>query len=177
MAEVGPFPQPRGCMVALDQRWQAASLRSLTAQAPVAALREIAGLAPPATLGACASPDGRWRLAWRSPTETLCLASDAAALGALAARLSALPEVCLIDLSCALQVLRVTGERGAELLCCLGGSEAVPAPGQACRSRMADVAVLAVAGSADETLLVVDRAYLPHLAAWIRATLADFEHA
>jgi sarcosine oxidase gamma subunit len=177
VAEVTLFRQVCGCAVALDARWQAASLRSLSAQAPVAALREIAGLAPPATLAACASANDHWRLAWRSPTEMLCLTSDASMLAALAARLSALPEVCLVDLSCALRVLRVAGNRSAELLGCLGGSDGVPAPGQACRSRMADVAVLSVAVSAEETLLVVDRAYLPHLAAWIRATLADLGRA
>jgi len=177
VAEIAPFAQVSGCTVALDARWQAASLRSLSAQAPAAALRELAGLAPPATLAACASADGRWRLAWRSPSETLCLASDASLLAALAAHLCALPEVCLVDLSCALRVLRVTGERRAELLGCLGGSDGVPAPGQACRSRMAEVAVLSVAAGAEETLLVVDRAHLPHLAAWIRATLADFQRA
>jgi len=172
VAEFSPFPLAPGCAVALDERWQAGSLRSVSGRAPAQVLREITGLAPPATLAACASPDDRWRLAWRSPTETLCLASDQAAFAALAVRLAGLSEVCLIDLSCALRVLRVTGE-SEELLCRLGGSEGVPAPGQARRSRMADLAVLAIAVSVQETLLVVDRAYLPHLAAWVRATLAD----
>lgn len=177
MAELSPFPQARGCTVAADTRWYAASLRSLSPQASAAALREAAGVEPPMALTACASPDGRWQLAWRSPSETLCLASEQGALAALAARVADLPEVSLLDLSCALRVLRVVGEESTGLLCTLGGSAGVPAPGQARRSRMADVAVLALAVSREETLLVVDRAYLPHLAAWIRATLADLAAA
>jgi sarcosine oxidase gamma subunit len=177
MAELAPFPQARDCEVALDTRWHAASLRSLSPQASTAVLRELAGIAPPAPLTACVSPDDCWRLAWRSPTETLCLARERSALAALAARLAGMPETALVDLSCALQVLRVAGEDSAGLLCRLGGSAGVPASGQARRSRMADVAVLALAVSVQETLLVVDRAYLPHLAAWIHATLADLAPA
>lgn len=177
MAELSPFPLTRGCAVALDRRWHAASLRSLSPQASAAALREIAGIGPPEMLSACASPDGCWCLAWRSPTETLCLASERTALTALAARLADEPEATLVDLSCALRVLRVAGEDSAGFLCRLGASAGVPLPGQARRSRMADVAVLAVAVSAHETLLVVDRAYLPHLAAWIRGTLSDLPSA
>jgi hypothetical protein len=39
---------------------------------------------------------------------------------------------------------------------------------------MADVPVLALSVRAGETLLIVDRAYLPHLLAWIRETMLDF---
>jgi len=48
------------------------------------------------------------------------------------------------------------------------------APGEARRSRLADVPVLALAVRAGETLLVVDRGYAAHLMAWIRETLLDF---
>ena len=40
---------------------------------------------------------------------------------------------------------------------------------------MADVPVLAISLCAGETLLVVERVYLPHLLGWIRETLLDFE--
>jgi hypothetical protein len=59
------------------------------------------------------------------------------------------------------------------LLARLGGTDSVPAPGEARRSRMADVAGLALSVRAAEILLVVDRAQLPHVAGWIRATLED----
>ena len=52
------------------------------------------------------------------------------------------------------------------------GTDAV---GEARRSRIADVPVLAISVRAGETLLVVDRVCLPHLFAWIRETLLDFE--
>jgi len=35
--------------------------------------------------------------------------------------------------------------------------------------------VLALAVRGGETFLLVDRAYLPHLLAWVRETLLDFE--
>ena len=74
-----------------------------------------------------------------------------------------------------LRIVRLTGQRIADLLSRLGGAASVPAVGEARRSRMADLAVLAISVRAGETLLVVDRVYLPHLLAWIRETLLDFE--
>jgi hypothetical protein len=80
-----------------------------------------------------------------------------------------------VDLSGGVRIVRLTGNRIADLLCRLGGAASVPAPGEARRSRLADVAVLALSINPGETLLAVDRAYLPHLLAWIRETLLDFE--
>ena len=74
-----------------------------------------------------------------------------------------------------LRQLRVTANSIADLLCRLGGTASVPRAGEARRSRVADVPVLALSVRAGETLLAVDRAYLPHLLAWIRETLLDFE--
>jgi hypothetical protein len=71
--------------------------------------------------------------------------------------------------------VRLTGLGIANLLCRLGGTASVPAPGEARGSRIADVPVLAISVRAGETLLVVDRVYLPHLLAWIRETLLDVE--
>ena len=95
----------------------------------------------------------------------------------IAARLAGLADGCLVSLTGGLQVLRVTGERIADLLCRLGGTGSIPRPGEARRSRMADVPVLAVSLTARETLLVVDRAYTEHLMGWIRETLLDFADA
>ena len=57
------------------------------------------------------------------------------------------------------------------------GTASIPRPGEARRSRMADVPVLALSLRAGETLLVVDRVYADHLCAWIRETLLDFADA
>jgi len=74
-------------------------------------------------------------------------------------------------------MVRVSGDRTADLLHRLGGAASVPAPGEARRSRLADVPVLALSVNPGETLLAIDRAYLLHLLAWIRETLLDFEAA
>jgi len=115
-----------------------------------AVLRE-AGIPLPAVLEA--REEAQLIFAWRSPTETLCVTRSTTRLAELGARLAA----C------------------ADLLSRLGGAASVPAVGEARRSRMADLAVLAISVRAGETLLVVDRVYLPHLLAWIRETLLDFE--
>ena len=80
----------------------------------------------------------------------------------------------MVELTGGLRIVRLTGLGIAELLCRLGGTASAPAPGEAKRSRMADVPVLAISLHAGETLLVVDRVYLPHLLGWIRETLLDF---
>jgi len=53
----------------------------------------------------------------------------------------------------------------------------VPRPGEARRSRLADVPVLALSVGPGEALLLVDRADAEHLMGWIRETLLDFEGA
>ena len=137
-----------------------------------AVLRE-AGIPLPAVLEA--REEAELILAWRSPTETLCVTRSATRLAELGARLAACAEGCMVELTGGLRIVRLTGQRIADLLSRLGGAASVPAVGEARRSRMADVAVLAVSVRAGETLLVVDRVYLPHLLAWIRETLLDFE--
>jgi hypothetical protein len=149
-----------------------ATLRYFTADgACAAAVREVTGIDLPAPLEAHESQGVIF--AWRSPTETLCLAPDGERLAALAARLTGVRDGCLVDLTGGLEVVRVTGERTSELLCRLGGGACVPHPGMAWRGRLADVAVLALALRRGETLLVVDRALRPHLMGWIRGTLTD----
>jgi len=68
-----------------------------------------------------------------------------------------------------------SGDRLAELLSRFGGTASVPRPGEARRSRLADVPVLALSVRPGEALLLVDRAYAEHLMGWIRETLLDFE--
>jgi hypothetical protein len=114
-------------------------------------------------------------LAWRSPTETLCVTRSATRLAEIGASLAACAEGCMVELTGGLRIVRLMGVGIADLLCRLGGTASVPAPGEARRSRMADVPVLALSLRAGETLLVVERVYLPHLLGWIRETLLDFE--
>jgi sarcosine oxidase gamma subunit len=113
-------------------------------------------------------------LAWRSPTETVMVAADPAALAALAAALAEASDGCLIDLTGAIKILRLSGRKIPDLLCRLGGTACVPAVGEARRGRLADVAVMALCLDKAQTDLLVDRAYLPHLLDWIRETLLDF---
>jgi heterotetrameric sarcosine oxidase gamma subunit len=138
-------------------------------------LRAATGATLPEPLEARQSADAQLILAWRSPTETLCVTRSAAQLAELAARLGTPADGCIVDLSGGVRIVRVTGDRIADLLCRLGGAPSVPAAGEARRSRLADVPVLALSVHPGETLLAVDRAYLAHLLAWIRETLLDFE--
>jgi heterotetrameric sarcosine oxidase gamma subunit len=167
-----------GLSVRVDEALQVATLRYFAPDGEfAAALREVAGLALPQTQQALSASDGQLILAWRSATETLCLAGDPARLAQIAARLAGLADGCLVSLSGGLRIVRVSGARMRELLCRLGGTGSIPRPGEARRSRMADVPVLAVSLTAGETLLVVDRAYTEHLMGWIRETLLDFAGA
>ena len=141
------------------------------------ALRAATGVTLPEPLEARESADAQLILAWRSPTETLCVARSAGDLAGFFARLGTSADGCIVDLSGGVRIVRVTGDRTADLLHRLGGAASVPAPGEARRSRLADVPVLALSVNPGETLLAIDRAYLPHLLAWIRETLLDFDSA
>jgi hypothetical protein len=83
----------------------------------------------------------------------------------------------MVELSGGVRIVRLTGHHIADLLCRLGGTASVPAPGEARPCRLADVPVLALSVRAGEALLAVDRGYLPHLLGWIRETLLDFDAA
>ncbi|HEV3183137.1 MAG TPA: hypothetical protein VGY90_09990 [Steroidobacteraceae bacterium] len=158
----------------VEETMQVATLRYFTRAGEVAeAVRAVTGMPLPAVLEA--REEAQLILAWRSPTETLCLTRSAARLAELGAGLAASAEGCVVELTGGLRIVRLTGHRIADLLCRLGGTASVPAPGEARRSRLGDVPVLALAVRAGETLLVVDRAYLQHLLAWIRETLLDFD--
>jgi len=162
--------------VCVEEAVAVATLRYFTPSgAFAAAVRDAAGTALPEPLHAHEMHPPGMMLAWRSPTETLCLTADAARLAALAAQLAGRDDGCVVELTGGLKVVRVTGPRTVDLLRRLGGTASVPAPGEARRGRMADVPVLALSLRAAETLLVVDRALLPHVLAWIRETLEDLD--
>jgi hypothetical protein len=113
-------------------------------------------------------------LAWRSPTETVCLAPELQSLTDLGLNLGGAADGCLVDLTGAFAVVHLSGERIADLVCRLGGSASLPPPGEARRSRMADVPVLALCVQEGEVSLLVERGFGEHLLGWIRATLLDF---
>jgi heterotetrameric sarcosine oxidase gamma subunit len=140
----------------------------------VRAVHEATDAVLPQTLQACEAGAGAMVLAWRSPTETLCVTPDPERLRELASRLAGEHDGQLIDMSGGLKVVRLHGERIADLLCRLGGRASVPQVGEARRSRLADVPVLAFSVRAGDTCLIVDRGYLPHLLGWCRETLLDF---
>ena len=158
----------------VEETMQVATLRYFTRAGPFAeAVRSETGMPLPGALEAREA--GPLILLWRSPTETLCVTRNAARLAELGTKLAAAAEGCMVDLTAGMQIVRLTGLRIPELLCRLGGTASVPAPGEARRSRVADVPVLTLSLRAGEALLLVDSAYLPHLLAWIRETLLDFE--
>lgn len=173
-----------GLTVEVAEGMQVATLRHLAADGPFAhAVRGCTGVALPAVLQVVEvsaereAPATQMILAWRSPTETLCITRSAARLSQLQAAVAGAADGCFVDLTGGLEVVRVTGNRLAGLLCRLGGSRSLPPPGEARRSRLADVPVLAVSLRPEETFLVLDRVYLQHLLGWIRETLADFAAA
>ncbi len=167
-----------GLVACVEETMAIGTFRYFDRRGPfVQALQSLTGAALPEPLAARELAGEPLILAWRSPSETLCLSRSAAALTELTDRLGVTPDGCAVDLTGGVRVVRLTGARIADLICRLGAAASVPAPGEARRSRLADVPVLAVSVREGETLLAVDRAYLPHLLAWIRATVLDFAAA
>jgi hypothetical protein len=116
-------------------------------------------------------------LAWCSPTETLLLCDNAALITQLHADVVTHDDGCVIDLTGGAWVLRVNGEAIAALFARMGGQATLPGLGEARRSRLADVPVLALQVQPGEILLIVDRVFVEHLMAWIRVSAADLDIA
>jgi sarcosine oxidase gamma subunit len=114
-------------------------------------------------------------LAWRSPTETLLLCDGPAAILQLQALVDSSNDGCVVDQTGGLLALRAQGEGIAELFARMGGHGTLPTPGEARRSRMADVPVLAIQARLGEILLIVERVYAEHLIDWLRLSAADVE--
>jgi hypothetical protein len=163
-------------VASVEEAMAVATLRYFDPAGPFAeTVQAVTGAALPGPLAAAELYGAQLILAWRSPTETLCIARSPARLAELIDRLAGAVEGCAVDLTGGVRVVRLTGTRIADLLSRLGGAASWPAAGEARRSRMADVPVLAVAVRNDETLLAVDRGHLAHLLTWIRETVLDFE--
>jgi len=168
-----------GLEVQTDAPLHAATLRYFEPAGPfAAAVAAVREMPLPAPLSATAQPadaagGAGLVLAWLRPTETLVFSEEAAPLAELKERLADAPGGHIVDLTGGLKALRVRGTRAPELLSRLGGTGVALELNVARRGRLAEVPVLAVCLRANETLLVVDRAYAEHLMSWIEATLAD----
>jgi sarcosine oxidase gamma subunit len=173
MAEIGADVGFGGVAVRVQEHAPAAALRYF---APAGAFADAAAAAGAPLPGTRAALDtGRELvLAWRSPTETLCLSHSAARLGELLRGLQGVRGGCCVELTGALTVVHLNGARIGDLIARIGSAASLPGAGEARRSRMADIPVLAVCVNAPEVLLVVDRGYAAHLLGWIRETLLDF---
>jgi sarcosine oxidase gamma subunit len=166
-------PESASLAVHVEQGVPAAALRYFSRAGPFAAAARAANVTLPEA-GRATDAGRDLCLAWRSPTETLCLSRTEQRLRDLKDALAGAPDGCWVELSGGLSVVRLDGERIEELLSRLGSSASMPACGEARRSRMADVPVLALCLRPGTVQLVLDRAYTEHLLAWIRVTLLDF---
>ena len=112
-------------------------------------------------------------LAWRSPSENLLLCSNQAAFSAVATKLAAAVDGCMVDQTGGIRVVRVAGSRARDLLLRLGAATALPDLGEARTGRLAELSVLTLCVRPSEYLLLVERVYAHHLLEWIHATAAD----
>jgi len=173
MAEARPDSGFGGVAVRVQDHAPAAALRYFAPAGEFADAAAAAGAPLPGILAA--RDTGReLLLAWRSPTETLCLARSAARLAQLLQALEGARGGCCVELTGALTAVHLNGKRIPDLLARIGSAASFPGAGEARGSRMADVPVLALCVSAPEVLLVVERGYAAHLLGWIRETLLDF---
>ena len=167
-----------GLYVRVQRQVEVASLRYFDAADRFAAtVSEFLGGPMPAPLRALridAAFGARFILLWRSPTETLLLSYDPAALAELDQRVASEVDGCVVIQTGGIRVLRVAGPKARDLLLRLGSVAAIPALGEARTGRLAELQVLTACVQAGEYLLLVERVYANHLLDWIRATVADF---
>jgi hypothetical protein len=83
-------------------------------------------------------------LAWRNPTETFVLTSDAGCFAAVATRAGGRSEGCLVDQTDGISAYIVTGTRARDLLVRLGSTAVIPALGEAHASRLAELSVMSL---------------------------------
>lgn len=167
-------------VVAIDEDVRAASLRYFASMAAdiSGSLEAAVGLPIPDALKATSvRTDGQQEtsiLAWLSPTETLLLSTNDLRFDQLAACITVAGGY-FVDQTDGFSVIKLTGKGTEELLVRIGVSDSFPDLGEAKRSRMADISVLAIRVCHEETLLVVNRIYTEHLMNWIRVSALDFE--
>jgi sarcosine oxidase gamma subunit len=168
-----------GLSVTLRREFKIGSLRYFDGAGALAwDLRAVLGAPLPGPLRAAgypAGPSGEIILAWRSPTETIVLASDAPAFAAVAARVAEdATRGCFIDQTGGLHAWEASGARTVDLLERVGSAASMPALGEARTSRVAELPVLCLCVHEARVLLLVERIYSEHLLGWISETAADF---
>jgi len=168
-----------GISVKIDVGLQVASLRYFDSTGSFAdAVREAVGEPLPEPLHALridsGADDAHSILAWRSPTETLFLSSDARPFNDLERQLADSPEGCMVNQTGGIRALRIQGSRTHDLLLRLGAPTAIPRLGEARSSRLAELHVLVVCVQPGELILLVEGVYADHLLEWMAATVADF---
>jgi hypothetical protein len=177
MAEIfdslSPAEAP-GVRVSLDQGTHVASLRYFDSNGVFSrTLQTVFGVPFPERLRATyASPRtgvDRAVLVWRSPTETLMLCKGPNLISQIQADTARLQDGCVIDQTGGSWVLRASGDGAAGLFARMGGQATLPMIGEARRSRLADVPVLALQVQLGEILLIVERVYAEHMMTWLRA--------
>jgi sarcosine oxidase gamma subunit len=162
--------------VRTEPKYHIASLRYFDPAGPfTAAVSEGLGCKIPAPLGAARIDHGGGHsiLAWRSPSETLFLCSDAERFSALEHRLAGDADGCLVNQCGGIRVVRVAGTEARDLLLRLGAATALPHLGEAHTGRLAELSVLTLSVAPEEYLLLVERVYAQHLLDWVQATAAD----
>jgi sarcosine oxidase gamma subunit len=162
----------------LEPRLQVASLRYFDRQGAFADLiHDMTGVTLPDCSRALRSAEHRtWEaivLAWRSPTETLMIGAAPTLIDTLQGAAATLTDGCIVDQRGGALVFRCSGDAVEDLFARLGGHGACPAIGESLRTRLIDVAVSAVKVEPEETWLIVERSYGPHLLAAIGASAAD----
>ncbi len=167
-----------GLSVADEPAYLVASLRYFDSTGGfAAAANEALGcpLAEPLRAVQAEHPAGgvQFILAWRSPSENLLLCSNQAAFSAVATKLAAAVDGCMVDQTSGIRVVRVAGSRARDLLLRLGADTALPDLGEARTGRLAELSVLTLCVRPSEYLLLVERVYAHHLLEWIHAAAAD----
>lgn len=165
-----------GFRLAPEPRLHAASLRYFEREGVFARLvQDAAGLKLPNERAAAHRADGAHLtiFAWRSPSETTLISSDAEWLDSLQSTAAAVDDGCIVDLRGGTWVFRARGNAVANIVARTAGHGAMPAIGESRRTRLAEVPVQMVKVQADGCLMIVDRIYAPHVLALLRQSAAD----
>ncbi|MBV9344558.1 MAG: hypothetical protein JO341_03240 [Gammaproteobacteria bacterium] len=172
MDEVSYVARRAGLELGVREFQPAASLRYLSANGALAAAVQAAtGQGLPAA-GRLVAAGACW-LAWRSPTETIVVAEEPGPIERLVGAVGEQEDGCALELSGALAGISLAGPALAELICRLGGPAPGASPGEACRVRLADVAVLILCPRPQTVQLLIERPLCGHLLGWIRETVLD----
>jgi sarcosine oxidase gamma subunit len=173
-----------GVTIELEPRFHAASLRYFERDGAFTQMvQTVTGLSLPNKLSATHShaPNGaddaqiNTVLAWRSPRETTLLTTDEVVLKSLQTSAAEFSDGCVVDQRGGILVFRARGTGVPTLVAKTAGRGAMPAIGESRRTRLAEIAVWSVKVQAEETLLIVDRMYAPHMMASIRVNTADLD--